>query len=507
MLDRIDVQASSLGNVAEMLLETATAMGDKAAIADGESTVSYADLVFRSLAMAGVLEQKEVKPGDRVAILLPRGAEAASAFFGTAAAGAIAIMVNETLRWRQIEHILKHSSAQTLLTSESMLRRLSKPVDIATPVISTDDIPRSGTFRPLPRVGSDIAQIVYTSGSTGLPKGVTISHANLWAGMQAVVDYLGITENDRIASLLPFSFDYGFNQLLCCVGTGATLVVETSPIPRRIIETLRRQRTTVLPAVPPLWLQLLSVEAFRTEQVEALRTMTNTGGRLPVDAVRRLRQAQPHADLVLMYGLTEAFRSSYLAPHKVGKKPNSTGRAIPGAEILVLREDLTACSPGEIGQLVHRGPTVALGYWNDPEATDRVFRPNPLRPVGAPAGERVVFSGDLVYQDEEGDLFFVSRPDRMIKTLGYRVSPDEVVDVLYASGEIVEAVVAAEPDELRGSRIVAYVVLAEDGQIDRLEAFCAREMPRYMQPSRIEVRQALSRTASGKHDVRATVSE
>jgi acyl-CoA synthetase (AMP-forming)/AMP-acid ligase II len=235
--------------------------------------------------------------------------------------------------------------------------------------------------------------------------------------------------------------------------------------------------------------------------------MTNTGGRVPTEAVRALRQAQPHADLVLMYGLTEAFRSSYLSPDKVDRKPNSIGQAIPGAEILVLREDLTPCGPGEIGQLIHRGPTVTFGYWSDPEATDRVFRPNPLRPAEAPDSERVVFSGDLVFQDEEGDLFFVSRPDGMIKTLGHRVSPDEVVDVLYASGEIAEAVVAAEPDELRGSAIVAYVVLAEDGQLARLEAFCAREMPRYMRPNRIEVREALSRTVSGKYDVRTTVKE
>jgi amino acid adenylation domain-containing protein len=493
-------------SVAQMLLEIAMARGDKTAITKGESTVDYASLANRSLAMAEVLAQMGVKPEDRVAILLPRGAEAASAFFGTVAAGAIAINVNESLRWRQIEHILKHSSARVLLTSREMLNRLSKPANISTPVVSTDNIPRSGTFRPLRRIGNDVAQIVYTSGSTGLPKGVVLSHANLWAGMQAVVDYLGITENDRVASLLPFSFDYGFNQLLCCVGTGATLVVEASPIPRRILETLRSQGITVLPAVPPLWLQLLSVEAFRTERLEALRIMTNTGGRLPTEAVRKLRQAQPHADLVLMYGLTEAFRSSYLPPDKVDSKSTSIGQAIPSAEILVLREDLTACSPGEIGQLVHRGPTVALGYWNDPDATDQVFRPNPLRPAGTPAGERVVYSGDLVYHDEEGDLFFVSRPDRMIKTLGYRVSPDEVVDVLYASGEIIEAVVAAVPDEWRGSKIVAYVVLAKDGRLDRLEAFCAREMPRYMQPSRIEVHQALNRTASGKHDVRATAS-
>jgi amino acid adenylation domain-containing protein len=507
MLDINEVPASPRGSIAQVLLESATAMGDKAAVVNGGSTVSYADLAARSWAVAEVLALARVRSGDRVAILLPRGAEAASAFFGTVAAGAIAIMVNETLRWRQIEHILEHSSASILLTSEGLLRRLSEPVDKATSVIATDDIPRSGTFRPLPKVGDDVAQIVYTSGSTGLPKGVVISHANLWAGMRAVVDYLEIGENDRIASLLPFSFDYGFNQMLCCVGTGATLVVETSPIPQRIIATLRRQRVTVLPAVPPLWLQLLSVEAFETDRLETLRTMTNTGGRLPVDAVRRLRQAQPHADLILMYGLTEAFRSSYLPPDRVDEKPTSVGRAIPGAEILVLREDLTPCSPGESGQLVHRGPTVALGYWDDKEATARMFRPNPLRPAGTPAGERVVFSGDLVYRDEEGDLFFVSRPDRMIKTLGYRVSPDEVIDVLYASGEIVEAVVATEADELRGSRIVAYVVLADDGRLDRLEAFCAREMPRYMQPSRIEVRQALSRTASGKHDVRATIGE
>jgi amino acid adenylation domain-containing protein len=490
-------------SVAHMLLETATSVGNKVAVTNGERTIGYADLATRSLAIAETLVHAGVKPGDRVAILLRRGPEAAAAFFGVVAAGAIAVMANESLRWRQIEHILAHSSARILLTSEDVLGRISKPAVVPTSVIDTDEVPQSSDFQPIPRIGNDIAQIVYTSGSTGLPKGVVVSHANLWAGMRAVSSYLGITENDRIASLLPFSFDYGFNQLLCCVGTGATLVVETSPIPQRIVETIRSRRITLLPAVPPLWLQLLGVEAFRSERLESLRVMTNTGGRLPAEAVRKLRQAQPHADLVLMYGLTEAFRSSYLSPERVDRKPNSIGRAIPGAELLVLREDLTPCRTGEIGQLVHRGPTVTLGYWDDPEATDKVFRPNPLRPVGTPDSERVAFSGDLVYRDEEGDLYFVSRPDGMIKTLGYRVSPDEVVEVLYASGEITEAVVAAEPDEWRGSRIVAYVVLAEDGRLDQLEGFCAREMPRYMRPSRIEVRTALSRTVSGKHDVRA----
>jgi acyl-CoA synthetase (AMP-forming)/AMP-acid ligase II len=208
-----------------------------------------------------------------------------------------------------------------------------------------------------------------------------------------------------------------------------------------------------------------------------------------------------------MFGLTEAFRSSYLHPSRVDRKPGSIGRAIPGAELFVLRPDLTPCAPGEVGELVHRGPTVALGYWNDPEATARVFRPDPLRPARAPASERVVFSGDLVYRDKEGDLFFVGRDDTMIKTLGYRVSPDEVADVLYASGEVVEALVTSEPDERRGARVVAYVVMRRDGSLKRLEEFARRELPRYMQPSRIERRAELRRTPSGKHDLVAARAE
>jgi acyl-CoA synthetase (AMP-forming)/AMP-acid ligase II len=359
---------------------------------------------------------------------------------------------------------------------------------------------------PAARVGGDGAQIIYTSGSTGQPKGVTLSHSNLWAGARAVTSYLHISRDDRIASLLPFSFDYGFNQLLCAVGTGAALIVERSPVPQQIVGTLRTLEATVLAGVPPLWLQLLATETFRAEPLVRLRAMTNTGGRLPVEAVRTLRRSQPQAELFLMYGLTEAFRSTYLPPSEVDHHPDSIGQAIPGAEILILHEDLTPCGSGEVGELVHRGPTVALGYWNDAEATAKVFRPHPLRPAGLPDAERVVFSGDLVRRGEDGWLYYVARRDRMIKTLGYRVSPDEVAEALYASGQVREGLVGAEPDPERGERIVAYVVLADGGSVDLLEAFCRAELPRYMQPSRIEVRPELPRTSSGKHDLNAARS-
>jgi acyl-CoA ligase (AMP-forming) (exosortase A-associated) len=486
-----------------MLDATVARAADRTAIVERQGRVSYAELRDGAAAIASGLQARGVRPGDRVALLLHRGATAAAAFFGVAASGGIAVILNETLRPRQIEHVLSHCDACLLLSSPELLGGLPRALETSATIVDVAELSGAASFEPVPRVGTDVAQIIYTSGSTGLPKGVTVTHANLWAGARAVSGYLDITAADRIASLLPFSFDYGFNQLLCAVLNGGSLVVERSPLAQQIAVTLREEGVTVLPCVPPLWLQLLGAPEFHGAPMRALRTMTNTGGRLPIEAVRRLREVQPQARLVLMYGLTEAFRATYLPSDEVDGHPDSIGRAIPGAEIMVLREDGSECEPGEEGELVQRGPTVAAGYWNDPETTAHVFRPNPRRPAGCPDAERVVFSGDIVRRDDEGRLYFVGRRDRIIKTLGFRVSPDEVCEVLYASGEVAEALVGAEPDDQRGERIVAYVVLRTSGDATRLHRFCRAELPRYMQPARIEVRASLPRTSSGKFDLRA----
>jgi len=494
-------------NIACMLWNAADASGEQCAIVERDAETSYEMLRRRAARFAAELQDLGAAPGDRVAIFLERGPDAAAVFFGATACGAVAINVNETLRPRQIEHILSHSGAKILVSSAEMLGRQGRRLDTSATIVTAGDVAGDREYAPVPRVGPDIAQIIYTSGSTGLPKGVTLTHANLWSGPRSVIEYVGITERDRIASLLPFSFDYGFNQLLCAVGARARLVVERSTLPPQIVASLRAAGVTVLPCVPPLWLQLLNTPHFRSEPIATLRAMTNTGGRIPVEGVRQLRAANPQADLFLMYGLTEAFRATFLPPSLVDRHPDSIGRAIPGCEILVLREDLTACGPNEAGELVQRGPTVGAGYWNDPEATARVYRPNPLRPAGAPDSERVVFSGDLVKRDENGLLFYVGRRDQLIKSLGFRVSPDEITDVIFASGQVVEAVVGTEPDDRRGESIVAYVVLKPDGSLERVRDWCRLELPRYLQPARVEARTELPRTSSGKFDVRAAQSE
>ncbi|MGH7679943.1 MAG: AMP-binding protein, partial [Gemmatimonadaceae bacterium] len=348
---------------------------------------------------------------------------------------------------------------------------------------------------------TDAAQITYTSASTGLPKGVLMSHAALWAGVRIVADYLDLQRSDRIASLLPFSFVYGFNQLTTALFTGATLVVDRSTLAPEIVETLRRERVSVIAGVPPLWAQLMSVRAFRDEPLESLRIVTCAGGRLPPAAVKELRRAQPQAKLYLMYGLTEVFRSTYLPAEEVDAHPDSMGRAIPESAVYVVREDGTLAEVGEIGELVHGGPTVGIGYLGDDEATQRVFKRNPFLQPGETGPDRVAFSGDLVRRDENGLIYYVSRRDRMIKTLGFRVSPDEICDVVQASGEVSDAAVVTEPDPVRGERIVACVVLRESGSVEKLTRFCKLELPRHMQPARFAVLEAIPRNASGKHDI------
>jgi amino acid adenylation domain-containing protein len=500
---------SAANSLYRLLDEAVQRCSWRPAVVDGAVTTTYTELAARTRELALVLSAAGVRPGDRVAILLERSTAAVAGIFAVLRAGGVTVVVNDRLRPRQIEHVLLNSGASALLTSREMLALQPRPIASGATVVLVEERGEEekrgseGTDDAVERQRGDIAFIVYTSGSTGLPKGVAHTHGGLLSGVSTVAEYLGLTGDDRTASLLPLSSVYGLNQLLCSVATGGALLMERSPLPHQIVTSLAERGVTVIAGVPPLWLQLLGTPAF-AEPIPTLRQMQNAGGHLPVDVVRRLRAAQPQARVFLQYGLTEVFRSTFLPPEELDAHPDSMGRAMPGTEILVINEAGRLCEPGEVGEVVHFGPTVAAGYWNDSEATARVFRPHPLDPARP---GRAVFSGDMVRRDAEGLHYFVGRADRMIKSLGFRIGPDEIGDVVHASGEVAEVVVVGEPDADRGERIVAHVVLKPEGSRERLMKFCRAELPRHMQPARIQVWEKLARLPSGKYDFAALKGE
>ena len=330
-----------------------------------------------------------------------------------------------------------------------------------------------------------------------------MTHAQIRAGSSIVSAYLEITEADRILAILPFSFDAGMNQLMTAFQQGGTLILMTFVFAREIVQKLAAERATGLAGVPTLWTLLSqpSSSLHRTA-LPQLRYITNTGGAMPQTALASLRKALPRTRIFLMYGLTEAFRSTYLPPEELDRRPTSMGRAIPDTEILVVNDEGKLCKPGEVGELVHRGPTVSLGYWAQPELTAKVLRPHPFLPPELASDEKVCYSGDLVTMDEDGFLYFVGRRDTLIKSSGFRISPTEVEEVLFQSGRLREAAVIGVPDEVLGQAIKAFVVAA-DGQSptpEELLEFCGTRMPSYMVPKAVEIVDTLPKTSSGKVD-------
>lgn len=499
------VRSADFARIEEPLFEQARLNGTKTAIIDGEREYDYRTLANLVEATATTLTQHGLQPGDRVSIYLDKTAEAVVALYGVWTAGGVAVPVNESLKTRQVDHILTNSGSKLVLTNSRMTSKVDETIFLNRAVLQITLNQEKGTAQSRLRLISsptnEPAAILYTSGSTGRPKGILISHENLLAGARIVSEYLGIQEDERIISILPFSFDYGLNQLLTSVGKGATLVLQRSHFLPDICRTLQKHQITAMAAVPPLWIQLMhGYSPFPTMSFPHLRYMTNSGGVFPVELVRKYRAHLPHTRIVLMYGLSEAFRSAYLPPDQIDIRPSSMGKAIPETELFVLDEEGYECAPGQVGELVHRGPTVALGYWDDPEATQAVFRPDPF--ASANREDRVVYSGDLVKKDEEGYLYFVSRRDQMIKTQGFRISPEEVEEFIFDSELVSEVAVCGDPDPVSGSVIVAHVVPRNKDTFSTSEllSYCQREMPSYMVPRMFRLHDSLPRTASGKMD-------
>ncbi|WP_242547324.1 acyl-CoA ligase (AMP-forming), exosortase A system-associated [Amycolatopsis sp. MtRt-6] len=482
-------------------LLTRGAPGDPA-LTYKDRTLTYGELADQVSRVVRGLHRLGVRRGDRVAVYAEKRLETVVALFAAAAAGAVLVPLNPLFKARHLAHVAADCTPKVVFTTAERLATVREAVPEPAPVVvfgepAWDALTAAGPEAvPSAVIDQDPAAIMYTSGSTGGPKGVVLSHRNLLAGAASVAEYLGHTRDDVVLAALPLSFDAGFSQLTTAFAAGAHVVLVNYLLPKEIVRLCARHGVTALTCVPPLWLQLVTQE-WPAEATTRLRYFANTGGRMPRATLTRLREIFPQAQPFLMYGLTEAFRSTYLDPAEADRRPGSIGKAIPNAEVLVLRPDGSPCRPGEHGELVHRGALVALGYWNDPGRTAERFRPVP-GPDGLVRPEIAVWSGDTVYRDEEGFLYFVGRVDEMIKTSGYRVSPAEVEEAAYATGLVGEAAAFGVPDPALGHRIV--LAVAPEGDAEAISRALAKELPAYMLPRRIEVLPKLPRSVNGKFD-------
>ena len=514
----------------ELITQAAGRSTHAIAITSGTASLSYGELDASVKQFASGLLALGLGRGERVGIYLEKRFETVIASFGAPAAGGVFVPINPLLKPEQVAFILQDCNVRVLLTSPDRLVLLKEALadcpDLRH-VVVTDAGPSVEAVQTLrgieltrwsdllaspSRSGHrvidvDMAAILYTSGSTGKPKGVVLSHRNMVAGAKSVASYLQNHAQDTLLAALPLSFDAGFSQLTTAFHAGARVVLLNYLMPRDVLKAMEREKVTGLTAVPPLYIQLTQLE-WPAAINDHLRYFANTGGRMPRETLGLLRQRVPKAKPFLMYGLTEAFRSTYLPPEEVDRRPDSIGKAIPNAEILVLRDDGTECTADEPGELVHRGALVGLGYWNDPEKTAERYRQLPVGVAGReaclPLPEVAVFSGDTVRRDAEGFLYFVGRRDEMIKTSGYRVSPTEVEEVLYAT-RLVGECAAFGVDHAQLGQAIQVVATPPSGEfvvdVDELLAEYRRRMPAFMVPAGVLSHPGpLPRNPNGKID-------
>lgn len=498
--------------------ETAARFPGKTAIVAGETSITFSELLDRGLATAEAIKEMGIKSGDRVGICMEKTIDQVTVILGVMFANAIIVPILPRLKQANIEHIIRNSEMASLVTDSSRINEVEEFSNLTNLVVGHGDVedkwPNLAYMRKhikpsdfCDRIGSDNAAIIYSSGSTGRPKGILISHRNLADGAEIVGSYLETTEEDRICAILSFNFDYGLNQLWQSLRFGATLYLHDLAMPNDLFSLLSEKRITALPVMPIIITQMFAENLYipvSTHDFSSLRYLCSTGGRLSEKMVTNIRTTFPETKIYSMFGLTEAFRSTYLDPAAFDTHPKSIGKAIPGTEILVLNEDGEKCPPNVIGELVQRGATVAKGYWNDPENTAKVFRSHPDYP-----GETLVFSGDDVVQDEEGYLYFVSRRDEMIKTRGFRVSPTEVESEVVSHPRIESAVAFGAVNLDVGEDVVCAYTTDDSVPLPekKLQQYLKRILPRHMVPAYLVHFDSFPVTGSGGKIDRTSVKE
>jgi long-chain acyl-CoA synthetase len=503
----------------DFLEQSARRFPQKVALVHAGRRLTYATLESQSNRLAQALLAHGIGRGDRVAIHLPNCPEAVIAIFAALKAGAAFVPINPAVKADKLNYILDqcrpaafvtqpHKTAPARTEGLLLVVHCAPADEVLAPVMApqshtgtvslnwneiSDSFPDQAP--PASNIDSDLACLIYTSGSTGRPKGVMSEQRNVVFASGSIIQYLRNTDSDVVINALPLSFDYGLYQLLMTFRFGGTLVLENSlAFPSLILRRIAEERVTGLPGVPTLFSLLLSQD-LNAFDLSSLRYLTNTAAALPSGQIAELRRCFPQARLYSMYGLTETKRTLYLPPEELDRRPDSVGIPIPGTEAWIEDAEGRRLGPGQIGELVVRGPHVMAGYWNDPQATDQRFR------FGLNPEDRICYSGDLFHQDNEGFFYFVARKDDIIKSRGEKVAPKEVESVLCMLPGVIEAAVIGVPDPLLGQAIKAFLVCRGAPLPARqVLAHCRTHLEEFMVPREIEYRDSLPHNHSGKID-------
>ncbi len=503
-------------NLAELLCRRVAATPEAPLLRYQGETLTAQALFDRALALRDRLRACGVARGDVVAIAADHSPAQVVGLFAAALADAAFTLINPHLKREQILHQVSDCDARAAIAGPRQVDALAGILgDRGGGTLAVDALGRDPQADP-PTAGrrvaeaetasipTDVGCLIYTSGSTGRPKGVVLPHRTLTDGARIVSGYLKITPADRLLCILPFSFDYGLNQVLSAVHTGACAVIFSYAFPQDLFDVLRAEEITGLAAVPSVWPRMLEDRYLKAEtrpSFPRLRYITTAGGPHPEPLLRRLSDFFPTAEIIIMYGLTESFRSAYLPAEELFRRIGSIGKAVPEVELLVLDEHLQPCPPGQVGELYHRGAFVSYGYLNDPALTKAKFVE---LPTGGPGtrGEPAVRSGDLVSRDADGFLYFHGRADSQIKAKGYRVSPSEVEEAAMTVPGLRHAAAFGVDDPEGGQRIVLAYDLYEGAAVEtaRLRRQLAKLLPYYAVPAELLSLPALPLNQNGKTD-------
>ena len=513
----------------QLLSESAARYPDKDALSFKDEKMTYGELEKESNRLASGLSEMGLKRGERAGIYMNRCITSIVGVFGIMKAGVTYVPIDPLCPPARLSYIMNKCGIKYLLTTQEKLTNIEQVFPANSPLenilvmngldsgsrsigsaklFSWQDLRETASEDALRMnmVDSDLAYILFTSGSTGNPKGVMLSHLNSLTFVNSVHDFFQIRMNDRFSNICPLHFDMSVFDLFVAIKAGATVVIipETTTIfPVKLAEVIAKNRISVWNSVPSALSLLASYRNLDSHDLSSLRLILFAGEKFPLKYLRRLQEAVPGAKFCNMYGQTEANSSTYYWVEQLPSDAKASlpiGRSLPNFEVFSLDEDgKRVTEPGQEGELYVRASTVALGYWGEVEKTEKAFVKNPLRPD---LNERVYKTGDVVSLDPQGNYVFLGRKDHMIKSRGYRIEIGEIETVLNNHPEIGNAVVIPIPDELIGNRISVIIVPSTPGKMKKEDIlqYCSQHLPRYMIPESIEFRDSLPTTSSGKVD-------